>query len=60
VCVGEKNIVEIIINSENRGLFRDGADGRRCRWCDLVIPAISGYLIQMVVPCGKIYSYIRA
>jgi len=38
----------------------DSADGPRCRWYDLVIPAVSGYLIQVVVPGGKRYSYIRA
>ena len=53
-------MVKIVINSEKVGLFRDGVDGWRSRWCDLFIPAISGYLIQMIVPGGKRYSSIRA
>lgn len=38
-------MVRIVINSEKEGLFGDGVDGWRCKWCELVIPAISGYLM---------------
>jgi len=53
-------MVKIVINSEKEGLFGDGVDGWRCKWCDLVIPAISGYLIQVISTGGMRYSSIRA
>ena len=53
-------MVKIVINSEKGSLFRDGVDDWRCRWRELVIPAISGYLIQMIVLGDKRHSSIRA
>jgi hypothetical protein len=40
-------------------MFRGGIEGWHYRWKDVIL-AIYGFLVQVIIPGGKRYFYIRA
>ena len=59
-----KIIVKIVTNSlkwlKGWGLFSDDVGVWRCSWYRLLLSAMYGFYVQVIVPGGKNYFYIRA